>query len=177
MENYIKKYNRYNILISLALIILSIFLIKDPTTSLNTITIIIGVIVGITGLVELITYFTSPQEIKAFSLKLIVGVITTILGVVIIINAQTINTILTWVIGAWIIIESIIKLQIAFNLKGISNSNWKIIVIFSIITFIIGLVIILNPFATLITVGKICGIMLLTSEILNIFESLFIFRI
>lgn len=177
MEGYIKKYNRYNILISLALIILSIFLIKNPTVSLNTITIIIGVIVEITGLVELITYFTSPQEIKAFSLKLIIGVITTILGVVIIINAQTINTILTWVIGAWIIIESIIKLQIAFNLKGLSNANWKFVVTFSIITFLIGLVIILNPFATLITVGKICGIMLLISEILNIFESMFILKI
>ena len=174
MEIYIKKYNRYNILISLALIILSIFLIVDPTTSLNTITIIIGVIVGITGLVELITYFTSPQEVKAFSLKLIVGVITTILGVVIIINAQTINTILTWVIGAWIIIESIIKLQIAFSLKDLSNTNWKIVVIFSIITFIIGLVIILNPFASLMAVGKICGIMLLISEIINVFESTFI---
>ena len=176
MENYIKKYNRYNILISLALIILSIFLIADPTTSLNTITIIIGVIVGITGLVELITYFTSPQEVKAFSLKLIVGVITTILGVVIIINAQTINTILSWVIGAWIIIESIIKLQIAFSLKDLSNTSWKTVVIFSIITFIIGLVIILNPFATLMAVGKICGIMLLISEILNVFESTFILR-
>lgn len=176
MEIYIKKYNRYNILISLALIILSIFLIVDPTTSLNTITIIIGVIVGITGLVELITYFTSPQEVKAFSLKLIVGVITTILGVVIIINAQTINTILTWVIGAWIIIESIIKLQIAFSLKDLSNTNWKIVVIFSIITFIIGLVIILNPFASLMAVGKICGIMLLISEIINVFESTFILR-
>ncbi len=177
MENYIKKYNRYNILISLALIVLSIFLIIDPTTSFNAITIIIGIIVGITGLVELITYFTSPQEIKAFSFKLIIGVITTILGIVIIINAQTINTILTWVIGAWIIIESIIKLQIAFNIKGISNTSWKAIVIISIITFIIGLIIILNPFATLITVGKVCGIMLLISELMNIIESIFILKL
>ena len=177
MENYIKKYNRYNILISLALIVLSIFLIIDPTTSFNAITIIIGIIVGITGLVELITYFTSPQEIKAFSFKLIIGVITTILGIVIIINAQTINTILTWVIGAWIIIESIIKLQIAFNIKGISDTSWKAIVIISIITFIIGLIIILNPFATLITVGKVCGIMLLISELMNIIESIFILKL
>ena len=177
MEEYIKKYSRYTILLSLALILLSIFLIAKPLESLNAIMIVIGIVLIISGIIQLISYFTSPKELKAFSFKLILGIISIILGIIVIVNTSAINTILTGVIGAWMIIQSIIKLQIAFNLKELANSNWKAIVLLSLLTLILGILIIFNPFGAIITIGRIYGIMLLISEIINLFESIFILRI
>lgn len=177
MEIYIKKYSKYTIIISLALIILSIFLIAKPLESLNAIMTIIGIILIISGIIQLITYFTSSKELKAFSFKLILGISSIILGIIIIVNTSAINSILTGVIGAWIIIQSIIKLQIAFNLKELANSNWKAITILSIITLIVGIFIVFNPFGAIITIGRISGIMLLSTEIINLFESIFMLKI
>ena len=177
MEETIKKYSRYTILISLILIIISIFLIAKPSESLSAITIIIGAVITISGIVELISYFTSPKELKAFSLKLIIGVVLLALGIIVIVNASTINALFTAIIGIWIVIESIIKLQIAFNLRDLANSNWKVLVILSIITILVGVLIILNPFGTIVAVGRISGIMLLISEVINLFESIFMIKL
>lgn len=177
MENYIKQYTKYTILISLALIILSILLITRPLESLNAIMIVIGVIIILIGIIQLISYFSSPKELKAFSFKLITGIVSIILGVIVIVNATAISAVITGVIGAWMVVQSIIKLQIAFNLKEYANSNWKAIAILSIITLILGIVIIFNPFGTIIAIGKISGIMLLISETINLFESIFMLKL
>ena len=176
MENYIKQYSKYNILVSLALIILSIFLIVKPLESLNTIMVIIGIVLIIAGIVQLISFFSIEKELRAFSIKLILGIISIILGIIVIVNTNSINAILTGVIGAWMILHSIIKLQIAFNLRELANSNWKAIALLSIITLLLGVLIIFNPFGTIITIGRISGIMLLISEAINLFESIFMLR-
>ncbi len=177
MELYVKKYSKYSILVSLALILLSILLIAKPTEFLNAIMIIFGIIVGISGIIQIIQYFCSPKEFKAFSFKLIIGIIMIIFSIIVIVNSKTINILITSIIGVWMIVQSIIKLQIALNLREIANNNWKAICILSIITLLLGVLIIINPFTTLATVGRISGIMLLISEIVNLFESIFMLRI
>ena len=177
MEDYIKRYSKYTVLLSLVLIIMSIFLIAKPEEFLNTIMILIGILLIVSGIIQIISYFSSPKELKAFSLKLLLGFISIILGIIVIVNTSLINTILTGIIGAWIIIQSIIKLQIAINLKEMANNNWKAVVILSILTLILGIIIIFNPFGAIIAIGRISGITLLVSECINLFESIFMLKL
>ncbi len=177
MEQYIKKYTSYSILTSLILIILSIFLISNPNQFLNIVMTIFSIILILSGIIQVIGYFRSPAELKAFSIKLILGIIIIVLGIFLLLNSSMVNTIITAIIGGWMVIQSIIKIQIAFNLREYANSNWKAICILSIITLLLGILIIINPFGAIETIGRIAGIMLLVSEIINLIESIFMLRL
>ena len=57
MEDYIKRYSKYTVLLSLVLIIMSIFLIAKPEEFLNTIMILIGILLIVSGIIQIISYF------------------------------------------------------------------------------------------------------------------------
>lgn len=177
MENSLKRYAKNSLLISVLLFILSFFLIFNPAGSLNILNIILGCVVLVNGIVHAISYFSASKEFKSFSFELVEGIVCVVLGLLIIFNPNAINNLLTIVLGAWIILDSIIKIQLSFNMKSIGRKNWSIMLILSIVTIIFGLIIILNPFATIITVTVLCGILLLITELINIFESVSLLKI
>lgn len=176
MEIYIKKYAKNSLLISLLLIVFSLFLIFKPAQSIALVMTILGLIIVANGIVRTISYFTTKKEYRMYNIDLFQGIICIISGFVIIFKPTIIFTFLQFIVGIWMIIQSIIKIQIALNLRELSSKYWLSSLIISIITLILGLIIIFNPFATTITLTTICGIMLLISEISTIYEAFCILR-
>lgn len=177
MQEYMKKYAKNSLAISILLIILALFLIFKPMQSLNFIMILLGIILTLNGIIHSISYFSTPNEYKMLSFELVQGVICVVLGLVFIFNPSLINSFLTYIIGAWILIESVIKIQMALNLKSMQNSNWMITMLLGLLTLALAIVIIINPFATIAAVTTVTGIILLASEIMTILETMFIFKI
>ncbi len=174
MENYIKKCGVNSAVISILLIVLSLFLIFKPVSTLSFLIIAFGIIIVINGLIHIISYFSIKDDFRAFNFELIQGIISIIIGFVFILQTQVVSSFLPFIVGLWIIIESIIKFQLALNLKDFDGTNWVMMIVLSIITAILGVIILLNPFATAITVTAISGIMLLSSEIINLVESIYL---
>ncbi len=176
MTENIIKYLKTSIAISILLIIFSIFLIFAPEASLSLIMRVLGIILIFSGLLHTINYFSEFKEFKTISVQLIIGVLTLIIGITIIFKPLIINDILVILIGSWIIIESVIKFQIALKEKVLGLDFWLLPLILSIVSFIIGVVILFNPFEAIIAITTICGIMLLISEICNIIENIYILK-
>lgn len=172
MERYLRKYGGISIILSMILAILALFLIFRPEASITIVMRIIAIILLITGIVHVISYFSSSKEFKSISIELIEGIISIILGIIILVNPIAITSLLPIIIGCWILIQSIFRMQIAFNLKAADSSNWKVVLLLSILNLILGIVILFNPFASLVAITTICGIMLLVTEIINIVESI-----
>lgn len=168
MSDYINKYSKNSMLISIILIILSLFLIISPTTSLNIFVIGIGVVLAVNGVFHTLSYFSSPKELKMFSFELAIGIICLLAGLVFIFNPSVINTFLSFIVGAWIILNSITSIQLALNMKA-STDKWIVSFVLAVFTFILGIVMIFNPFGASALVMA-CGIVLLISELANIFE-------
>lgn len=168
MNNFISKYSTNSILISLFLIIVSLFLIFIPTVSLNVIVITIGIILTANGIFHTISYFSSPKELKMFSFELAMGVISLLVGLVFIFNPGVVNGFLSFIIGVWIILKSITSLQLALNMKTYTD-KWVLSFLLALLTFVLGTVLLFNPFTASILVMA-CGIMLLITEVANIIE-------
>ena len=171
MESYIKKLGTNSMLISALLIIFSVFLIFNPVETLNFLIIAFGVILVINGLMHIISYFSIKNDFRAFSFELVQGIVSIIIGFVFIMRTQEASMLLPLILGAWIIIESIMKFQLAFNLRDVPNSHWVMMLVFSIITAALGIVILLNPFSTTIAITTLGGVLLLLTEVINLFES------
>ena len=70
MQEFIKKYSKNTLLISVLLLILSIFLMLKPLSSINVIVRLFAGIIVIDGIIHIVSYFKTPQEFKIFSFAL-----------------------------------------------------------------------------------------------------------
>lgn len=173
-NSFIRKYSANTLIVSVLLLIFSLFLIVKPVASLNFIMILLGCITVLDGIIHIVSYFSTSSELRMFSFELVQGVLGTILGFVFIFNPEIIVSFLPFIIGTWIIVEGIIKFQFSFNIRGCETGNWLIPLCLSILTIIFGFIIIFNPFGTAIALTSLAGIFLLVSEILNIIESIYV---
>lgn len=173
MEKYLKQYGVQSLTISAFLVFLSIFLIFRPIELLNVIFVLLGCVIAVDGLVHAISYFSVSSEFKLFSFELIQGIIEMVIGILLVAYPQWLSNFLPYVVGSWIIIESIIRFQISINLRQIESVRWILMTILSIFTALLGVLIIMYPVFSSTLLVSACGIVLLVTELFNIIESIF----
>ena len=171
MEKYIRKLGRNSIIISMILLVFGLFMFTRPISTINILMMIFGCLLVIDGLVHLVSYFSIKNELRFFSSELAQSIIYIILGFVLVCNYDKISSLLPIVLGIWIIVDSIFKLQIALNIRDIYDSHWGILLAMSIISALLGMVILINPFESLALLTMMCGAILMIVEVISIFES------
>lgn len=174
MLEYLKKYERNSILGSLLIVLVSILVIVKPTAILTTVILSLGIIAIVDGLIHVISYMGTSKEVKTFSQELFEGFIEIIAGICLISFRNVFISMVPIVIGIWIILKSILKFQLALNLKAAEEKNWISLLIVAIITLILGIIIIANPFKTAVTITIISGVFLLITAISDLIESFYV---
>ena len=170
---FLKKYEKESILISTLLIIGAIFLIAKPGIALSTVVTLFAIVFLVDGIINIITYMMEDAEIRAFSNELMMGILLVILGFIILLNQPLFISILPIMIGIWIFIKSIMKFQLAINLKSALAERWGLLLVSSILMAILGVLIIVNPFEAIFTLTRFVGIMMIVVEVINICESVY----
>ncbi len=176
IKEYIKKYEKSSIISSILMIVMAILLMLKPTAILNTIVTIFGLIILAQGIISLILYFISGKEERAFSNALVEGILFTIVSLLILKNKSFMISAMPIMVGVWIIIRSIVKVQLSFNMKAADEKSWVLLLISSLITLIIGIIAVVNPFEIMVTVTILTGGMLLGTGIIDLVESICIIR-
>ncbi len=171
LKEYIKKYNKSSIITSILMIIVAILLITQPLKTIEWIVIFFGIIIIIDGIFDFINYFKSDKEIRLYSFDLVEGLLEILAVVLIILNRNILIAFFPLMLGIWMIVKNIIKIQLSLNLKQVYE-NWYLLLIAAILSLILGILIILNPFSSAITITFIAGIFLLVTEVFNLIESI-----
>lgn len=171
--DYLKKYEKESIVVSLALLIIAIFLIAKPGIALTTAVTIFGVIFLIEGIISIISYMMEEPEIRTFSSELMMGILLTMLGLIILFNKTLFISMIPIITGIWIIIRSIMKFQLAINLKSSVDEKWGWMLASSILMCVLGILIIVNPFEAIVTLTRFVGIIIVIAEVIDIFESIY----
>ena len=176
MKKYIRKLEKNSIIISLFLIALALGLIFKPAELIIILIRLFGIILAGMGIVHIIAYYKVGNEYEMFRYNLIQGIVEVCAGIYFIFRSIVIQNVFPIVIGVWIIYQSALKFQLSFNLKNMDGEGWIPILITAICSLVLGMIIICNPFASSIAITTIVGVVLLISEVLNCFESIWILR-
>lgn len=171
-----KTFFKSSICASIILMILGLLLIFQSEVTITTISYIIGAALIALGVLALIRFIKSARNITEmnFNLDIIYGLVTVILGIVIITNPKAIASILPIVLGIAIVINSASKLQYAFILKNDNNDMWKTTMIIAIVSAICGVILLFNPFAGAVLIMKIVGIFIVVYSVLDIVSTVII---
>lgn len=174
MEHYIRKIGMTSLVTSVVITIIGFLMATQPITFMATAVLMFGVALIIDGAIHCFSYFTIQDEYRFFSYELAQAIISMILGFIIIMNNQNMTLLLPILLGIWVVLDGIMKLQIALNVRGVRKINWGIMLLLSMITISIGFGIIFNPTASLEIALKLSGSVIIITQLMNIYDAFYI---
>ena len=155
-----------NIILNVLFLIFGVVIYMNPYITMKMIGIIIGIYFMMFGVFAIYEFFIRSIS-PLFTYKIFLGVITIILGVFIIANPFNIIKILTFSLGIYLIIVSIVKILEAFKLKKYEYDGWLLVLVTSIILLIFGVFVTINPMASK-DIVQVTAIFIILSSILEI---------
>ena len=171
MENLMTKFFKSSIIISGVLIILGLLLIFESEATIISISYIIGGALSLLGVLAIIKFIKNINNSVKNELDIVYGIVTIILGILIIQNPHAIASIIPFVLGVGIIISSATKLQYAIELKHNENNLWKATMIISIVSAVCGIILLFNPFKGAVIFTKIVGAFITIYAVLDIIST------
>lgn len=172
METLMKKFFRSSLISSIILMIIGVLLILQSEITIITISYLIGTLLIAMGAIAIIKFIKNINNVNREELDIFYGVVTIILGVIVVYNPEAIASIIPIIIGIGIIINSATKLQYAIELKQSLNSQWKTTVVISIISAVCGVILICNPFKGAVVIMQIIGGFIVAYSILDIISTI-----
>lgn len=164
---------------ALITIALGVVLLLWPDLSVRLLCMLLGAALLITGVGYIISYFARRSKLSAFQFEIILGIVLAILGLWLILKPDIFISLLQFVFGAVLVIHGIVDLQASFHLQGAGYEKWWVALILSLLTVVLGAVIIFNPFGTMAALLILIGISLIfdgLSDLVLIFRVSRVFR-
>lgn len=161
-----------SIVSSLLFFALGVFLFIKPELANEMVGYILGTLIMIAGVNSLVKFFVNQSALRFFDFELVLGILSILLGAMIIFNPLALTGILTIGLGLWMIVQSTIKVQYALELKRYGEDSWLLTLVIAILTLILGLIVIFNPFNGQMLLTKVIGIFIIFYSILDIVECL-----
>lgn len=152
MEKFLKKSSWTDIIVSLLFILFGIMLIARPESIMSIISILLGCICVVIGVLKGIDYFASG---KTNNHLLAISIVIIIIGIIIMFCADIILSIFRIIIAIWIIYSGIINLQTTIIWKDYKSGLWIITLLLAILTILAGIYILVNNGAMLQIIGVI----------------------
>lgn len=171
MEKYLKKLSQISIVTSIVFIVVGIFLIVKPETTLSLISYILGLVILVNGIMNLIRYFSNREKGNLYDFGFISGIMSVVIAVIFISQPNVVASIIPLILGVWILVNGIVKFQFSMNLRNYQSSNWVRSMIISGFSIVLGLVLILNPFGGAVVITRVIGAFLIGYAVLDLLES------
>ena len=175
MKDIKRVFNLINIgsiVIDILFVIFGIFLVADPAVGLESALLLTGIFLLISGIYSIIKYIMNSHSI--FKLELIYGLLSVIAGLFAVFKPFSVANLITIIVGIWLIISSVTKFSIALEFKRLKNEGWIFDLAISILTLILGLLLLFNPFEGIMILSTYAGIMLIIYSSMDIIEQFFI---
>ena len=172
MEKIIKSIVKSSIFTSGILILLGLLLFIKSDDTIVAISYLVGGAIIILGILAFINFFKKKNSDFVSSFDIIYGMITVVFGIFILSNPKMVATIIPFIIGGWVLIKSSFKIAYAIELKNMENVIWKNVLVTSIISALVGVIMIFNPFKTSVVVFKIIGAAIIVYAILDIISTI-----
>lgn len=133
-------------LLSVAYIVLGLVLVIWPDISVHTFCFVFGIGMIIFGGAHLILYFTKDRFLNVMQPDLVIGVVCVSTGCYILLKMEYMLEIIPFAMGIVALLGGIVKVQSAFDLKRLGASRWYIMLIWAVVLFIMGAILVANPF-------------------------------
>jgi len=129
----------------LILLLFGIWFLVAPLESFQSLSIAFGIIMFLSGVLELYILIKSTKGLMDNLSFLWGGVLNIVLGILLILNPRTILVIISILIGFWLIFKGGEQIKRAINLRKNKNSVWKRVLTLGIIMILVAAILLWHP--------------------------------
>ena len=165
-----KKYAGVLTAAAIAYIIIGLILIVWPTESRLVICYALGALLVLYGAYRIIDYFVSNGAGEPVQFGAAVGIGCATAGVLLLFRANAVVAVFGVVVGVALAIDSVLRLQLALDIRRMGGGHWFPVLICAIVMLIIGGMLIFNPFEIVTTATIIAGVALALDGVLTIWS-------
>lgn len=152
LEKFLKRSGWTDIIVSLLFILFGIMLISRPESIISMISILLGTICVIIGVLKLIDYYSTNKQ---DNYMLAMSVVVIITGIIIMFCSEIILSFFRIIIAIWIIYSGLMNLQTTIVWRDYKSKLWLTTLLLAIAMIISGIYILINNGAMLQIVGGI----------------------
>lgn len=144
---------------SVVYLILGLIFLFFPGQTTRLFCTAVGALLLLYGAVTVISFFVHQGGDRGFSLQaeLILGVISAIVGIFFLTRPSVILSILPVILGLYILIDALVNLKRGMDLRACGYAGWTAALVLSLISLVLGAVILWNPFATQLLLVRVIG--------------------
>lgn len=128
-----------------------------PGISMVTLCTALGIVSILQGVVRLAGYFSRDLYRLAFQFDLAVGILSIAVGLGLILHSRDVVSFLPTLTGAFILVDSILRLQTAVDAKLFGMQKWWVILVLSIAGGVLGMLLLLRPSAVGRVLARLIG--------------------
>ena len=168
----IKQAKVFYVICSVLLCIVGVLLIIFPNVSAITLCYVIGTIAALCGVAKIVGYFSHDLYNLAFQFDLALGIFMTAVGAIMLISPEKVTKFFSVMIGLFVMVDGVFKLQTAVDAKRFGLSNWWLILIGALLCVAFSLILIIHTDSGSGIMMILVGISLLIDGIQNLFNAL-----
>jgi len=148
-------------------------MVMRPALTLEVMARAVGVLLMIVGLLFVLAFMLRRGG-QIIGYDLILGIVITALGIFVCIQSDFVVGILPSIFGICITISGLLKLQRGFDVKRMGLDSWGYIIIMSLISILLGTIVILNPFGAAKWLMRVIGACFVYSGISDFITAVYV---
>ena len=156
------------VVLSVMFLLLGIYLVVNPETSLIMICRILGAAMAVFGVMKIVLYFIREVEGVAIRFDFAVGLFCIILGVLMLWRAPALTDILSVMIGLLVLVDSVFKLQVAVDSRRMGAHSWWVTLVCTVVCLVLGILLVFNPFDGKQVLTIMMGVSLIVDGVQNL---------
>lgn len=149
------------IILGAAAILLGLLLLIWPNLAVNVLLNGIGIFCIVVGVILIVRYFMLDTRQAIVSNDLAIGLTWIAGGVLIIALKSLLISILPFFFGLIVLIGGLVKVQGALSFKRMNSVHWYLELICALVSILLGVLILINPFSTAMLLMRVIGAALL----------------
>lgn len=161
-----RTFQKTMLITSIVFIVIGLLLIIWPDAARQIIIYAIGAAALLYGGFRIVDFFVRKEHLSgSIQIGVALGIACMLLGLFLVLKANVVVTLLASIIGVVLIVDSVLRLQVALNLRHSGIRNWLILLITAFVTLAFGILLLFNPFVAIKVATIIAGVSLLIDGI------------
>ena len=156
------------IALSIVFCIVGVLLVAWSDIGTQVLSLALGIAMIVFGGIKIVGYFSKDLFRLAFQFDLELGIISTVLGIIVLLNPFGTITFIFIAMGIAILADALFKIRIAIDAKRFGISAWWMILSLAFLTAIAGVLLVFRPWESANILTVLLGISLLSEGILNL---------
>lgn len=164
MREFFSKLKNLSLITIAAGLITGILLLFQPGETVQLVSMLCGITVIILGVGAWISYFTKVKS----TILAILGSLAIIAGIVLCVKYKSIISTVLFLFGIFVLISGVVDFMSAIDAKRNDLKSWIVSLIMAGAVIILGLLVIVNPFNSMLVLTKLLGAALIVYAVMDL---------